>query len=274
MSAGAESTGASLEVLNFVQVVVHYLGDVPLAHFLHRFENEIFQGIVIGFLGLIFYLAQKDPQRIPGRLAAACEAVVEGLSGFVCGILGPDGKKHVPFLGTVFLYILCMNLIGLIPLMKSPTSSSMILSIGPVTIPVPMVTLSLGILVFGYVQAVGIKEQGIGGYLDHLAGSPRDAIGFCMVPLMLPIHVIGELVKPFSLAYRLFSNIMGEDVLLAVFLGLGVGMAFIPLHAPFLFLALLTGTIQAFVFMLLSTVYIAMVLPHRHEEEAHHPAGA
>jgi F-type H+-transporting ATPase subunit a len=107
------------------------------------------------------------------------------------------------------------------------------------------------------------------------------------VPLALPIHLIGELAKPLSLSCRLFGNIFGEDMLLAGFAALGIGamaamhlgaLPFgLPLHFPFLFLALLTSMVQAFVFSLLSTIYFLLMLPHddhghEHAEEAHHPA--
>ena len=94
-------------------------------------------------------------------------------------------------------------------------------------------------------------------------------------PLMFVIHIIGELAKPLSLSLRLFGNITGEDILIFIFVGLGVGMLSfshlpigVPLQVPFYFLALLTGFIQALVFMLLSTIYFAMMLPH--DEEEHH----
>ena len=134
------------------------------------------------------------------------------------------------------------------------------------------ITASLAIVVFLYAQWTGISRLGIGGYLHHLAGSPTDVIGWCMVPLLFPLHIIGELAKPFSLALRLFGNITGEDTLIAVFVGLGVAiLAFspvgIPLQIPFYFLGLLLSTIQALVFTLLSTIYILLMLPH--EEHAH-----
>ncbi|MEI8345514.1 MAG: FoF1 ATP synthase subunit a, partial [Candidatus Omnitrophota bacterium] len=257
-AAAETAQSAKLEVLNFVELIVHYMGETPPAALLKRFENEVFQGLVISALALIFFMASRRSSLVPGRLQSACEMIVEGLDGFVCGILGPAGRKYTPFLGSLFLYVLSMNLIGLLPLMKSPTSSSMTLHAGAVTVPIPTVTVALAIVVFFYVQFLGIRNLGIVGYLDHMAGSPRDVIGAVMSPLMLVIHVIGELAKPFSLAFRLFCNLMGEDVLIAVFIGLGVAAAFIPLQAPFVLFAMITSTMQAFVFTLLSTVYIAM----------------
>ena len=268
---------SSYEILNFVELINHYLGKGPLAELLLRNETIIFNILVIALVALIFFLASRRMPQAPGRLQTACEAIVEGLDNFVCGILGPQGKKYTPFLGTLFIYIWTMNLIGLVPLMKAPTSTSLIMRIGLITIPVPTVTAALALIVFFYVQFVGIKEQGILGYLDHMAGTPRDIFGFILMPLMFVIHLIGEFAKRLSLMFRLYGNVWGEDVLLAVFMSLGIGMlAFLPIPAaaplqfPFLLLAMVTGTIQAFVFTLLSTVYIAMMLPHEHKEETHH----
>ncbi|MBI3251906.1 MAG: F0F1 ATP synthase subunit A [Candidatus Omnitrophica bacterium] len=262
-----------MHILNFVHLIAETFHQTPISGFLERFENRIFGGLVIALLTAVFYAASRGVSRVPGRLRAACEWLVESLDGFVCGILGPEGRRHTPFLGALFLYIWTMNLVGLVPLMHSPTANAMTLHAGPITIPIPTTTAALALLVFFYVQFTGIREQGIVGYLDHMAGNPRDAFGFALMPLMFVIHVIGELAKPLSLAFRLYGNIWGEDVLLAVFMGLGIGISFIPIpiHFPFLFLAMVTGTIQAFVFTLLSTVYLAMVLPHG--GRAHAPAG-
>lgn len=245
---------------NFVTLIADAVGG-PTGEFLHAYENLIFTVVTIGILASIFYFGSRRIALVPGRLQSACESIVEGLNEFVCGILGPQGRTYTPFLGTMFLYIWAMNLIGLIPLMKSNTANSITLP-GPVPLPVPTTTVALAIIVFFVVQGIGIKKQGIVGYLDHMAGSPRDAFGWVMAPLMFPIHLIGELAKPFSLTFRLFCNIMGGHILVAVFVGMAIGAAFIPFQAPFLLFEIATSTIQAFVFTLLSTVYIAMMLPH------------
>ena len=149
------------EILNFVELISHYLGKTPVSFALHRYETIIFNILVIALVSLVFFLVSRRSPQVPGRLQTACEAIVEGLDNFVCGILGPQGKKYTPFLGTLFLYIWAMNLIGLVPLMKAPTSTSLIMKIGLITIPVPTVTAALAIIVFCYVQWTGIKEQGI-----------------------------------------------------------------------------------------------------------------
>ena len=101
-------------------------------------------------------------------------------------------------------------------------------------------------------------------------------ISWVLVPLNLPIHLIGELAKPLSLSLRLFGNITGEDVLIAAFTGVGImAISFlklpvgIPLQLPFYFLGLLMSAIQALVFTSLSAIYIALMLPHEHEGEHH-----
>lgn len=260
--AGAEPKGAP-EVPNIITLLSARFPEVPLVEFLHHWENVIYAFIVAAGLSVLAYIATRHRTMIPGRLQNLFEMAVQSLDEFFAGILGPEGRRFTPFLGTLFLYIWCMNLFGLIPGMMSPTG-------GPDGI---NTTIALAVCVFFYVQYAGLRRQGIVGYVDHLMGTPRSAIQWVLVPLNLPIHLIGELAKPLSLSLRLFGNITGEDVLLAAFLGLGVAATGflhlpigLPLHVPFIFLALLTGTIQALVFTLLSTVYFSMMVA---EHEAH-----
>jgi F-type H+-transporting ATPase subunit a len=259
---GAEPSGAP-EIPNVVTLIEHG-SHGPAVEFLARFQNVIFAFAVAIVISLLARAASRNRTMVPGPLQNLFEMVVEGLSNFFAGILGPEAKRFTPFLGTLFIYIWCMNMFGLIPGMMSPTG-------GPNGI---NTTIALAICVFFYVQYAGLKKLGIMGYIDHMAGSPRSVIQWVLVPLNFPIHLIGELAKPMSLSLRLFGNITGEDVLLAAFLGLGVtATAFLhipvglPLHVPFIFLALLTGTIQALVFTLLSTVYFSMMVA---EQEEHH----
>jgi F-type H+-transporting ATPase subunit a len=195
------------------------------------------------------------------------EWLVGGLHDFFLGILGPQGKPYVPFVGSLFLYIATMNWFGMIPFLKSPNVSL-------------NTTLALALCVFVYVQYIGITKQGLGGYLYHFAGQPKDAIGWGSAVLLFPLEIMGELIKPVSLSCRLFGNILGEDILLAVFVGLGVTtLSFVhspiglPLQLPFLVLSSLFGLVQGLVFALLTTVYIVMMLPHDDHHD-HHEAHA
>ena len=131
---------------------------------------------------------------------------------------------------------------------------------------------------FVYVHYIGFTRNGPLGYVKHLAGNPQSAVEWAFVPIMFPIHVLGEIARPVSLSLRLFGNVSGEDVLLFAFCSLGVTAlsAFhspvgIPFQVPFILLAFLTSFIQALVFTLLSTIYILLWLPHEHHaDEGHH----
>lgn len=258
-----ETHEAQHELPNIITVLYAYFGDSPVVQFLHHWENIVFSLLIALMVIVVFAVGTRRREMIPGRLQSLLEMAVEGLTGFIEGILGPRGREFVPFLGTLFLYILTMNLAGLVPGLKSPTSNI-------------NVTVGLAITVFLYVQYTGVRRNGIGGYIYHLMGSPK-GITWAMVPLNIPLHIIEELARPLSLSLRLFGNITGEDVLIFIFATLGVAaISFLhapvglPLQVPFLFLAILTSTIQALVFTLLSTIYFSLMLPHGEEHEEHH----
>jgi len=241
------------------------VGDTHLGHFIHTFEKQIFLILVTSALAFLIFGTVRMRAMRPGRFQTFIELLVEGLMNFFTGILGTHHRKHVPFFATLFLFIWVNNLTAAIPFFGPATAKY-------------QTTVALALLVFLYVQFFAIKEGGLGHYLWHLAGSPKDKIGWAIVPLMVPLEIIGTLAKPLSLSLRLFGNIMGEDILLGVFLLLGIMLsgAFVPdpiigvpLHFPFLFLGLLTSTVQALVFSLLGSIYLAMVLPHYDHEHAH-----
>jgi F-type H+-transporting ATPase subunit a len=256
-----------LELPDLIHQLKAYFGspgdrEEGLIDYLFTWRGNIFALLILTMIGVLLARGAARKHMIPTRFQNTIEYVVETFYNFVQGILGHHAREFTPFLGTLFLYIWFMNLSGLVPLLKAPTSLF-------------ETTLGLAIVVFLYVHITGFRKLGVGGYLYHLIGSPVDAIGWAMVPLMLPLHIIGEIAKPVSLALRLFGNIMGEDVLIAVFTWLGVmTLSFIkspiglPLEFPFIFLGLLLSTIQALVFTLLSSIYISQMLPHE-EEHGH-----
>ena len=236
------------------------LKDTGLVKNLHHYENPVYSLLVIFILFVVFKKAISKGTLIPGKLQNFLEIIIDSISGFFAGILGEKyGKRFAFYCTGLFIFIWCNNMMGLVPFMKAPTS-------------VFNTTLGLAICTFCYVQYIGLRENGLWGYFHHLLGSPTDAIGWCLVPLMLPLHLIEEIAKPMSLALRLFGNILGEDILLGVMVMLGIMITTalgapewapgLPLQLPFFFLSLLLGTIQALVFSLLSCIYIALVLPH------------
>ena len=269
-TAHGEQESGPQKFPSVITVLARAYPEAGWARFLDRNEAIAFALLVAFILCLVCFVATRNPQMIPTPLQNALELVVEGLHNFIAGIIGEKyAPRFVPFLGTLGLYIWLMNLFGLLPFMDSPTSSL-------------NVTFALGLIVFVYAQWIGLRELGPLGYVDHMLGSPRDLTGWLLAPLMLPIHVLGELAKPISLSCRLFGNIFGEDMLLVAFVSLGITclaslhLPFgLPLQLPFLLLALLTSTLQAAVFMVLSTIYFLLMLPHEdhdHEEAHSHSA--
>lgn len=189
----------------------------------------------------------------PTGVQNVAELLVEKFVAFTRGVIGPGGEKHAPLVGTLFLFIYLSNVWGLIPLFHSPTANL-------------STTLALGLIVFFYVQYCGIRARGLKGYLAHFWG-PIPLAGI----ILFPIELISEMVKPFTLAMRLFGNIFGEDTVIIVLATLGATMIaklpFIPVQFPVLVLALLTTFVQALVFTLLTCIYLA--LQTHHEEHSH-----
>lgn len=257
--AAAGGHGQQHELPNILTFVSRLFGEAAQG-FIHQWEGMIFSVGIAFLIVLVVQIATRNPQMIPGPFQNFVEMCVEGMHNFVMDILGPEGRRYVPFVATLFVYILCMNISGIIPGGKSPTASV-------------NTTVALAICTFLYSNYIGLRRNGFLGYLHHLAGSPRQPVEWALVPLNIPIHILGEIAKPVSLALRLFGNVTGEDTLLFAFAFLGISaLSFmdspvgIPFQLPFIFLAFLTSFIQALVFALLSTIYILLWLPH---EEGH-----
>jgi len=196
--------------------------------------------------------SRKLVARNPGRFQSFLEFCVSSLESFVRGILGDEAKTLTPVIGTIFIFILSLNLLGLIPGLTSPTAN----------INTPA---SLAIFAFLLVQYYSIRKQGPVRYVKHFMGEP-----LALAPLMLPIHVIGELARPLSLTIRLFGNIFGEDMVIAILILIVtsvLGKFLLPLQFPMLVFAIFTSFVQALVFSMLVTIYITVaILGH----EEHH----
>ena len=171
----------------------------------------------------------------PGRLQQVVEVAVEFLGDQLEEIIGPSGRKFLNMIGTLGIFILFSNLIGLIPGLVAPTSNI-------------NVTAGCAIVVFLYYNLQGIRAQGILKYLKHFMGPVR-----WLAPLMVVIEVISHIARPFSLTVRLFVNIFAEELLVVVFFGL------IPLilPLPFMAYAVFGGMLQAYIFIVLTMVYLA-----------------
>ncbi len=188
--------------------------------------------------------ATKSYSRIPRGIQNVFEWAVQLLRGLVHGFIpGKQGDRYVPYLGSLFLFIFAMNMLGVVPAFRSPT---MTLS----------TTAALGITTFIMVQSYAIRANGPVAYLKHFMGDV-----LWLAPLMFVVEVIGEFAKPLSLSLRLFGNIYGEDNVIEQIMSLGLKY-YLPLQLPMLFLALFTSFLQAFIFTTLSTIYIASKVVH------------
>ena len=203
--------------------------------------------LVTGALILFAYLANRQlatasDAAIPDdslTLRNLAELLVEGVSGMAEGVLGHRGRRYVHLYGSFFLFILFANLIGLVPGFAPPTSNF-------------NVTFALGVTSFIAYNVYGFREQGV-DYLKHFVG-PIWWLGILMVPLEL----IDNLVRPFSLGLRLLGNMTGDHVVLEIFTNLTKVVVPVVFYALGAFVSL----IQAFVFTLLSLVYVSLAVGH------------
>lgn len=269
-AGGEHAEGGEAHLPNWVVILNDYFPNNPVVHWMHENEYLVFAWLAGLVFLVVVWIAMRNPTLVPGQLQNGIEWIIESMEDVCGGMLGKHLPKYFPFIMAIFFYILTMNLIGIIPGFKSSTSTL-------------DVTLALALITFLYVQINGIINLGPLGYLDHLAGSPRDIVGFAMLPVMIPVHILGELVKPVSLSCRLFGNIFGEDTLIVVFVGVAAlalkasltALAVPPMAgitALFMLLQTLTAIVQALIFSLLTTVYLYMMLPHEHEH-AHGEGG-
>jgi F-type H+-transporting ATPase subunit a len=214
-------------------------------------------GLVIVILVVLSILGTRKMSKVPGPLQNLLEVTVSGLFNFIEGIIGHNGRMYAPFVATLFLYILCLNLIGIIPIpgLRSPTGGL-------------NMTIALALCSFAYVQFQAIRANGPWNYIKHFWGDPW-WLGF----LMFPIHIIGELAKPLSLSIRLFGNIFGEDKIIVILAGMSPLLIshlpwtkFVPIQFPMMAFGVFTSFIQALIFTVLTAGYLAVMLTH--EEEA------
>ena len=227
--------------------IVKWVNDVlggtvaSLLH-LHVAPNEmvipthvVMETIIVLFIIVFFsILRSRLSVEKPGNLQQAFELFVEFLNEQLESNIGHDGHRYLNIIGTFAVFIVCSNLLGLIPGLASATSN--------VNVPA-----GCAIVVFLYYQFQGMKKQGVFKYLKHFMGPVLP-----LAPLMIIIEVIGHLARPVTLTIRLFANIMAEELVITIFFGL------IPLLVPlpFMAFAIFGGLLQAFIFCTLAMVYL------------------
>jgi F-type H+-transporting ATPase subunit a len=208
---------------------------------LELYPHVTYMWLTMVLLLTIAYLTTRRLQTLPGAAQGLIELVVGGLLSFMERVMGHRAKAHLPVIGGIVLFIVSANLLGIIPGLFSATANINI-------------TAGCAISIFLYYQYIGFRRHGL-AYIKQFTGPI-----WWLAPLMLPIELISHVIRPFTLALRLFANMMGHEIVLIILTLL------VPIIAPLpiVLLGIFVGFIQGFVFMLLSMIYIAGA------EEEHH----
>ncbi len=183
----------------------------------------------------------------PGKLQLILEDLVMFTRGMLKEDVGPEGPRYITIVASIGMFVWIGNLMGLIPGLIPPTMNI-------------NVTLGLALTAWAYYHIKGLQAQGVVAYLKHFAAPP--GIPVFLAPIMLPIEIISHLSRVLSLSIRLFGNVFGEK--LVVLILASIVPFFIPL--PIMALGLVIGTLQAFIFMKLTTIYLSAAVA----TEAHH----
>ena len=227
----------------------------------------LMSGITWGIIGTVSVTASRKIVRVPRGIQNFVEFLLETIYSLADKVIGEKASNYYPLLVGIFLYIFLGNLIGLVPGFSSPTADI-------------NTTASLAIVIFIYYNAQGIREKGVINYFKHFMGPP---LAWYLSPingLIFIIEIIGHFARPLSLAVRLFGNIFAKEVLLAILallivtfmglpsLSLRYSLTIVPLllRPLIILLGVLVSMIQAFVFLILSVIYVAGAV----QQEEHH----
>jgi F-type H+-transporting ATPase subunit a len=225
-------------------------------------DHVFYAWVVMGVLILTAFAASRRLELVPRGTQNFMEMVLEQFLTLLDDVIGHEGRRYLPLIGTLGLFILASNLMGLIPGLIAPTANM-------------YTTLACALIVFGYYHYLGIRKQGVGGYLRHFCG-PVPALAW----LMFPIEVVSHLARVLSLSLRLFGNMFAGHILLGiiflltafdglfswaltgqitgVLVGGPAGLLMILFTVGFLLpLKILVAFLQAFIFCMLSMLYIA-----------------
>lgn len=219
------------------------LAGIDIPDPLHAVPDYLVMVLIVALVvPLLLRLVARRPALVPNRRQTVAETIVQMFEGLIVDAVGPQGRKYLPVIGTVGIFIFACNMIGLVPGFMSPTSKL-------------NVTVGCALVVFFYYHALGVRDQGL-KYFKHFLG-PIPALA----PLMLPIELISHFSRPVSLSMRLFCNIFAEELLIVIMAS--IVPFFLPL--PFMALSIFTAIIQSYVFVLLTCIYIAGAVAHEEE---------
>lgn len=178
----------------------------------------------------------------PGKLQHSFELIYEFVAGQAEDQMGHGASKYLAVFATIFIFVLVCNLLGLIPGFEAPTMNA-------------SVPAGCAIAVFLYYNLVGVQSNGVGKYAAHFAGPV-----WWLAPLMIPIEIVSHLARPLSLTIRLYANMFAGEKLTLVF----VSLTYLVVPAAFMGLHLFVALLQAYIFMLLTVIYVAGATAHDH----------
>jgi F-type H+-transporting ATPase subunit a len=207
----------------------------------HPWEAWLTMEILVVAIILVLFAVLRSRLSVenPGKLQLTFEAMYKFVFSQTDDAV-EHGKKYAPFFGALFVFILFMNLIGVIPGFESPT----------MTVSVP---LGMAVVVCLYYHWMGLREQGVGKYLAHFMGPM-----LALAPLMIIIEIISHFARPLSLTVRLFANMFAGEKVTLTFLSL----TFLVAPAVFMGLHVFVGFLQAYIFMLLAMIYVGGAVAH------------
>jgi len=203
-------------------------------------------------VALIWIFKGKLSEDEPGHGQQTLEVGVLAVRSMLEDIVGPHGLQYFPVVMTFAVLILISNLMGMFPLFMSPTSAT-------------SVTFALGISSFIYYNYIGIKENGLFRHLKHFAGPI-----WWIAPLIFPIELVSNFIRPFSLGIRLFGNMFADEKVMDSIAHLAPGITYWLVPVFLMPLSLFVAFIQTFVFVLLSQLYLSEVSHAPHDSHAEH----
>jgi len=216
-------------------------------------NSALFMLIAVGVVSLFMIYAMRGHSLVPGRLQSMAELSYEFVANMVRENTGIEGMKYFPFIFTLFIFILSLNMLGMVPYSFTVTSHI-------------VVTFALALVVFLFVLIVGFARNGI-GFLKLFVPS---GVPVAMLPLITLLEVFSFFIRPISLSVRLFANMMAGHMMLKVFAAFVVGLGLLGGWAPLIFMVAFTGLeilvafLQAFVFTVLTCIYLNDALHMHH----------
>jgi F-type H+-transporting ATPase subunit a len=208
-------------------------------------NSALWMTIAVILAFFVFVVGMQKKALVPGRMQSMAEVGYEFVAGMVRDNVGDAGKKYFPFVLTLFVFILFCNLLGLVPYAFTPTSHI-------------IVTFAMAAVVFIGVTIIGFVRHGV----HFLSLFVPKGVPFVLLLLLVPIEIISYFVRPFSLSIRLFANMLAGHTMLKVFGGFVVMLGLIGGWAPLAFIVVFTGLelliafLQAYVFAILTCLYL------------------